>query len=225
MKGMEGMSMEENIELPQFPEAPKDGDLYPRWMVERIAMQAIAHDFPQASGIELPEFPEAPKFTPEDGDLYPRRMVEKIARQSIAHFRETVSPGRPSTPEFALVRIWVAVMEEIHKRNPRGSRGKRLPMKVSAACRRLCGPKGWRIRADVKGAPDLYRVMSPDTLRNKFIDAERMRHDAKNYPHLHARAALLEKSLPGTFQRLHDARLRMRSLEMRGISPLEWDTH
>jgi hypothetical protein len=128
--------------------------------------------------------------------------------------------GRPATRqrEAFMVAIWVAVMEEIHKRNPPG---KHRPMKVLPACVRICERGGIRI-VDQAGTT-IDRVVSPGTLRKRFEEADKARHDSVQFPSLHARAARLEQTLPGTFERMRAARIRHQGLTNRGVPVLEWD--
>jgi hypothetical protein len=101
-----------------------------------------------------------------------------------------------------MLAIWRAVQEEIHCRGAKS---------VHQACDRLADRRfGALIKFIDEHGQLIDATASKGTLRQRYMVAERCRHDALKYPMLHASAAHLEAILPGTFERLKAAEAEMR---------------
>ena len=110
-----------------------------------------------------------------------------------------------------MLAIWRAVREEIHCRGAKS---------VRQACERLYYEHADELIKFVGEHGELIDVINTasgaDTLRQRYQTAERCRHDSKKYPMLHARAAVLEAVLPGTFERLKAAEAESRWRNLTG---------
>ena len=115
--------------------------------------------------------------------------------------------GRPTTRnrEEFMFAIWSAVQEEIHVRGAPSAR---------QACERLFLKRADGLIKFVDEDGELIDVINgvsgADTLRQRYQTAERCRHDAEKFPHLHQRAIKLLDVLPGTFERLQAVAPEMR---------------
>lgn len=99
--------------------------------------------------------------------------------------------GRPPVTEAAMLAIWRLVREEMHREGHTN---------VSKACtavmRRADGLIKFKDSRLSPGREVTDTIQSVERLRKRYYQAEQSRHDAEAYPVLHARAAILEQTLP-----------------------------
>lgn len=100
--------------------------------------------------------------------------------------------GRPVTrsSEAMMLAVWTLVQEEIYIRGARSIREacERLYYKRADAVIKFTRSNGY-VEDVIAG------VHGGETLRQRFQHAERARHDAQKYPHLHQRSAYLLSQL------------------------------
>jgi hypothetical protein len=115
--------------------------------------------------------------------------------------------GRPKTRdrEAFMLAIWQAVQRQIHVHGAKS---------VRQACGQLFN---MRAKGLIKFIDDQGVVVDlivgeagADTLRQRYMAADRARKDAERYPILAARSAQLEEILPGTFERMKAKESEMR---------------
>jgi|GEM_PF-1845931 len=114
-----------------------------------------------------------------------------------------------------MLAIWRAVEEQIHCLGAPS---------VRRACAQIFENRARHLIKFVDSEGVLIDVIhgfsGADTLRQRYLVADKCRHDAGRYPMLHARAAHLEKILPGTFEKLKAARADIQHLKNTGQWPL-----
>jgi hypothetical protein len=125
--------------------------------------------------------------------------------------------GRPDTRhrEAFMLAIWRAVQEQIHTH---GAPSVRRACTQVFEQRARCLIKF--VDADGTVIDVIAGIAGADTLRQRYLVADKCRHDAERYPMLHARAAQLEKILPGTFERVKAGKAEVLRLQNTGKWPL-----
>lgn len=110
-----------------------------------------------------------------------------------------------------MLAIWRIVQEEMHCRGAPSAR---------QACERIFNNRADGLIKFVDSDGVLIDLISglagADTLRQRYLTANRCSKDAEKYPMLHARAAQLAQILPGTFEKVKEEKAKIKHRMMTG---------